>query len=171
MTPTAPRSLRLILLASLGLNLMLATWLIAHAPWRHPPGGRHAPVPQLVDLRAFRKALPPERQGVVDTAFATHRPALRERIGALFAARREVRDAIRAEPFDPAALDAGFARLRSAEAEAASQAQRVLGEVLMQLTPQERAQLADLVPRRGLHRREERRESRHERAAPEAGTP
>jgi Spy/CpxP family protein refolding chaperone len=152
---------RALLLASLAINLVLATWFLVHAPWRHGPGGaegRHAPVPQLVDLRTFRRALPEDRQGVIDAAFAAQRPELRQRIRALFDARRGVRDAIRAEPFDRPALDAAFARLRTAEADAALQAQGALGDVLQQLTPEERQQLADLVPRRGPHGREPRRE-------------
>jgi Spy/CpxP family protein refolding chaperone len=152
---------RALLLASLAINLILATWFVVHAPWRHAPGGpdgRHGPVPQFVDLRSFRRVLPEERRDVIDAVFAPQRPALRERLGALFQARRAVREAMRAEPFDRAALDAAFERLREAETEAALQTQATLGDVLQQLTPEERRQFADLVPRRGALGREPRRE-------------
>ena len=150
MSAMLSRSVRWLLLASLVANLAFASWFVLQAPWRHHGGreGRHAPLPQLVDLRTFRRALPPERRDVAEAAFAAHRPALRARIGELFEARRAVRDAIRAEIFDRAALDAAFVRLRAAEAAAAEQAQSVLGDALQQLTPEERRQFSDLVPHR-----------------------
>ena len=170
-TTLSPRA-RALLLASLAINLVLATWFVVHAPWRHPtggPDGRHAPVPQFIDLRSFRKVLPDDRQGVIDEVFAAQRADLRARIGALFEARRVVREAMRAEPFDRVALDAAFARLRVAETEAAVQTQATLGDVLQQLTPEERRQFADLVPRRGPHGREPRRD--RERGAQDPRSP
>ena len=161
MSTKLPSSARALLLASLAINLVLATWFVVHAPWRHAPGGpegRHAPVPQFIDLRSFRRVLPEDRQGVIDAVFAEQRAGLRERIRALFDARRDVRDAMRAEPFDRATLDAAFERLRVAETDAALRTQAMLGDVLQQLTPEERRQFADLVPRRGPHGREARRE-------------
>ena len=44
------------------------------------------------------------------------------------------------------------------ETEAALWTQATLGDVLQQLTPEERRQFAELVPRRGPHGREARRE-------------
>jgi hypothetical protein len=163
MRPALSRAARLLLLVSLGLNLMFGAWLWVHAPWRHGGSGsgwRHAPVPQLLDLRAFRRALPTPRQGVVDAVFEQHRPAMRERLDELFAARRDVHRAIRAEPFDRAILDRAFHALRESESAAADQAQTMVADVLQQLTPTERAALAELVPRRRSHDHTRRREQR-----------
>lgn len=160
MSTQLSRRARALLLASLAVNLILATWFVLHQPWRHGAdrhGMHHAPVPQLIDLRGFRHVLPEQRRDVVDAVFATRRAALRERLRALFEARRDVREAMRAEPFDRAALDAAFGNLRRAEGEAAQQAQDTLGDVLQQLTPEERRQFAELVPRHGPHAREPRR--------------
>jgi Spy/CpxP family protein refolding chaperone len=170
MSASLPRAARVLLLLSLALNLAFGAWLWMHAPWRHAPAGmslRHAPLPSLLDLRAFRRSLPPERQAVLDAAFETDRTAMRARLGALFAARRDVRAAIAAEPFDRAALDAAFAALRSAEQAAADHAQHRLGDVLEQLTPAERKQWSELVPRRG----ERGRGARRERALPDEDAP
>jgi Spy/CpxP family protein refolding chaperone len=151
MTASLSRAARIVLLLSLALNLALGAWLWMHLGWRHSSGHRahlHAPVSTLLDLRAFRRSLPPERQAVIENAFASERGEMRARLGELFQARRAVRAAIEAEPFDRAALDAAFAALRAAEDAAAAQAQRRLGDVLQQLTPEERRQWSELVPHR-----------------------
>lgn len=164
------RPLRLLLLASLALNIALGVALIARAPWTGTRHGPHhaAPLPGLVDLRALRQHLSPGREDVVDAAFAAHRDALRPRLMQLFEARREVRAAIRAEPFERATLDAAFARLRQAETEVASEAQALLGDLLEGATPQERERIAELMPRRGsaAHGRTGARDAR---GAPPAG--
>jgi Spy/CpxP family protein refolding chaperone len=166
---TLSRTARVLLLLSIALNVALATALVSYAPWKH--GGRDprhgGPVPGLLDLRAFRRSLPEARQAIVETAFAAHRDALRPRLGALFAARRAVREAIRAEPFDRATLDAAFAALRAAETEAATEAQALLGDVLVSATPEERRRLAELMPRRMVRERGPRhgRDDGHERDA------
>lgn len=158
MSAPLSRAARVLLLLSLALNVALGTWWAAHA-LRHDGGGRgaRAALPQLVDLREFRRALPEPRRTVVDEAFAAHRPAMRERLVALHAARRDVREAMRAEAYDRGALDAAFERLREAESAAAREAQALLADVLDVATVEERRRLSELVPRRrererGAHR-------------------
>jgi Spy/CpxP family protein refolding chaperone len=167
MTASLSRTARVVLLLSLALNLGLGAWLWMHAPWDHAQGhthGRgHPGVSQLLDLRRFRHALPPERQHVLEKPFDTHRAEMRARIGRLIDARRAVRDAIRAEPFDRDALDVAFARLREAEAATAGEAQALLGDALELATPQERQQMAELMPLRMRRDRDRDRDSRRER--------
>ena len=163
MSAPVARIVRVALLSSLALNLILGGWLMSRAAWgpRNLPHAQHATLPHLADLRAFRRALPEARQAAVDRSVDRHRPAMRERVGGLFAARRAVRAAMRAEPFDRAALDAAFAQLRQAESEAAESAQTLMGDVFEAATPVERAALADLVPRHARNR--ERAHHQHPR--------
>lgn len=163
------RTARVLLLASLALNVILAVALLIAAPWSESPRdgsrGRHGGVfPGLIDPRALRAALAPERQDALDAVLQAHREAMRTHLGALFEARREVRSAIVADPFDRAALDAAFERLRHAEAATANEAQALLGDVLVQTTAAERQRLADLMPRRPARHRDNERND--ERAAP-----
>lgn len=156
------RTARVLLLASLALNIVLGVALLIAAQWSDSPRdgsrGRHGGVfPGLIDPRALRAALAPERQDALDAVLQTHREAMRTHLGALFEARRDVRAAIVADPFDRAALDAAFARLRDAETATANEAQALLGDVLVQTTAAERQRLADLMPRRpGRHRDSDR---------------
>ena len=160
------RTARVLLLTSLVLNVVLGVALAVAAPWadsqRDGARGRHGGVfPGLIDPRALRAALAPERQGALDTVLQTHREAMRTHLGALFEARRDVRAAIVADPFDRAALDVAFARLRDAETATANEAQALLGDVLVQTTAAERQRLADLMPRRsGRHRDNARNDGR-----------
>lgn len=153
------RGMRVLLLGSLLLNVVLGVALVLLVPRLHDDGprGRHVPpLPALFDPRALKEALPEARHGVLEAAMRSHREAIRARIGTLFDARRAVRAAIVAEPFDRDALDAAFARLREAETATAEEAQAMLGDVLSQSDVAERKRLADLMPRRGGHRREGR---------------
>ena len=163
------RSARVLLLASLALNIVLGVALLIAAPWSDPPRdgmrGRHGGVfPGLIDPRALRAALGPERQDALDGILQSHREAMRTHLGALFEARRAVRDAIVAEPFDRAALDAAFEDLRSAEAATANEAQALFGDVLAQTSMAERQRLAELMPRRGggRHRDGERSDDKQD---------
>nr|WP_246387896.1 periplasmic heavy metal sensor [Chiayiivirga flava] len=144
------RTARIVVLASLALNVLLAVALVlAVRDGERDPPRRHAPaLPGMFDPRALRDALPPERRAVVDGALEVHRGAIRARLGDLFDARRGVREAMLAPTFDRAALDAAFERLRTAETATATQAQAMLGDVLAQTTLQERRVLAERLERR-----------------------
>lgn len=159
------RGMRVLVLASLLLNVALIAALVLLVPRLHDHGDgprerRAPPFPALFDPRALKQALPQARHADLDAALQTHRDAIRARIGTLFDSRRAVRAAIIAEPFDRAALDAAFARLREAEAATATEAQAMLGDVLADSTVAERKRVANLMSRRGEHRRDgERRDN------------
>lgn len=156
-----PRSARLVLLASLALNVVLGIALLMAAPWaerRSDERGRHAPpFPALFDPRALKEALPPERLPVLEAALQQHREGMRAQLGTLFDARRAVRAAIEAEPFDRATLDAAFGTLREAEAGTAARAQAMLADVLAQSPAEERARIGKLMEIRKWDRRDARR--------------
>ena len=160
------RTVRLALLMSLALNLMLAGMLAwQHGPWRGERGARHAPaLPHLFDVRALRRVIPEERQHVLQPVFEKHRPEMRSRLHALFAARGDVRRAIAAEPFDPVALQSAFARLREADRATAEQAQAMMAEVLAVATPEERRRMSEIMARSASRGRAWR--ERHARGEP-----
>lgn len=171
-----PRTARFVLLASLALNVILAVALLVAAPWadrRDANRGRHAPAfPALFDPRALKEALPPERLPALDAALQQHRERMRAQLGALFDARRAVRAAIVAEPFDRAALDAAFAGLRREETATATLAQSMLGDVLAQTTPPERERVAKLMDiRKGRRAGDRRRDEVTRPDAPPAESP
>ena len=155
------RGTRIALLASLALNVVFIVALLMLAPWKDGRDderrGRHAPAfPALFDPRALRDALPADRHPVLNDALQAHRENMRARLGALFEARRAVRAAILAEPFQREVLDAAFVRLREAEAATANEAQAMLGDVLESTTVVERKTIAGLMARGGGRRGGER---------------
>ena len=165
MNAPVSRTLRIALLLSLALNLALAAMVAwHHGPWRGEGRGRHAPsLPHLFDVRALRRVIPEERRHVLTPVFEKHRPEMRTRLHALFAARGDVRQAIAAEPFDPVALESAFARLREADRATAEQAQAMMAEVLAVATPEERRRMAEVMARsasRGRAWRERREQER-----------
>ena len=162
MSTSLSRIARLVLLLSLALNLALLVFVgWHHGPWRDQGRGRNAPpLPHLFDVRALRRVIPPEREAVLQPIFETHRPQMRARLHDLFAARGDVRRAIAAEPYDRAALDSAFARLREADRATAEEAQAMLTELLAVATPEERRKMSELMARGGSRARawRERRE-------------
>ncbi len=150
MTLTSSPPVRWTLLLSLALNVALIAVLgWQHAPWRERGGhGRHA-IPHLLDVRALRNALTPEREAILRPVLEAHRENIRGRLGDLFRARRALRETIAAEPFDAAALETAFAQLRAADAATAIEAHAMLVEVLAAATPEERKKMAELMAKRG----------------------
>jgi hypothetical protein len=165
MSAPLARTARIALLLSLALNLALLVFVAwHHGPWRDADRGRHAPpLPHLFDVRALRRAIPPEREGAVRPIFEVHRPQMRARLHDLFAARGDVREAIAAEPFDRSALESAFARLREADRATAEEAQAMLAELLAAATPEERKKMSELMARGGSRARAWR--ERHARDA------
>ena len=162
MSASLSRTARIVLLLSLALNLALLVFVgWHHGPWRDNDRGRHAPpLPHLFDVRALRRVIAPEREAVIRPIFEAHRPQMRSRLHDLFAARGDVRRAIAAEPFDRAALESAFARLREADRATAEEAQAMLAELLDVATPEERRKMSELMARGGSRARawRERRE-------------
>lgn len=165
-----PRTLRIVLLLSLALNVALLVFVgWHHGPWRDDERGRHAPpLPHLFDVRALRRVVPEEREPVIRPIFDAHRPAMRARLHELGAARGDVRRAIAAEPFDATQLESAFARLREADRATAEEAQRMMAELLAVATPQERKKMSELMARGGSRARAWRERQPRGEAAPAA---
>ena len=112
-------------------------------------GGDHRPPPATPAAAALFRAVDPRRD-----------PEFGRAVQALRAERRAVREALMAEPFDAARLDAALARLRQAESRVASLAHRRVVAVAETLSAPERAALAEFVGRRPALPRELRRDPR-----------
>lgn len=151
------RFLRYALLASLALNLSFGiglAWLVL----RPTQAGDNIETPEARPMfrhDALRRVLPRERGALLDSVMALHRDAMRARMERLGAARSEVREAFKAEPFERARLDAAFAQLRETDRGTAEEAHALLGDLAERATPEERQRLARLFPnrhgRRGDH--------------------
>lgn len=143
----------IVLVVSLALNLFVAgalstAWVVGRgvAPfWRE---ARRPAALGMPNPRQLRAALNERQRPVLDEALRAHGPGIRDRIRQLAAARAEVAEAIRAEPFDRARLEAALARLREEEAAVAAATQGMVTEVVARLDADGRARVADLLPAR-----------------------
>lgn len=165
MATAPPPRFRTALLISIALNVLLLAaiatglWARRHGP---PPGDQafRLPHPALVE-----HVVPPVDRAIVREIYAKHRREFRTRIGAMRRARREVRDALAADPFDGEALAARLATLREREATVATAAHAVLGELAARVSPEGRAALVKLATERERRRSEQRRRERRREAA------
>lgn len=149
--PGAGRSRRWLLVASIVLNVFLIGAIGAGVAMRHGPhifdGDRVRP-PRPFEMpspRKIRAALPESARPAAEAMFAAHRGEVREKIGALIEARRQVAVTIRAEPFDRPALDAALAALRMREADVAGTVQSIIADLATELDADSRARIAALL--------------------------
>lgn len=142
---------RTVLLVSLALNIALGAslaWMVLQPqPTRGEMRAREGR--PMFHPEQLRRALPAERSELIDSVLAAHRAGMRVRLTELAGAREAVREAVQHEPFDRNALDAAFADLRESERRTAQEAQALIGDLLQQLTPEERAQLSGLFTHPG----------------------
>ncbi|MGP3697506.1 periplasmic heavy metal sensor [Rhodobacter sp. NSM] len=161
--PPAPRSplwMRIALAVSVALNLAVVG-MAGGAMWRFHSGEMRGPVRDL-GFGPFSEALAPEDRKEMRRAFLDQRGDFRM-------IRREMREdfqsmlaILRAEPFDPAALQAVLDRQQQRGARTAELGARLLGQRIGAMTPDERRafadRLAESLTRRGHHG--ERRDGR-----------
>lgn len=163
-----PRWLKVLLIASLALNLLVIGGM-ASAMWRHHhgrgpfggPRGDHS-------LMGFVRDLPSERQQAVRADVEAAREAVKPM-------RQEIRDAwaatnavLTAEPFDKAKVKEAAAKLLAAEAKFKTAISDALIDTAEKLTPEERKKLQEWRERRrgGHHRWRDRW-----RGGPDGGEP
>jgi uncharacterized membrane protein len=158
-TRFSPRTLKWVLVGSLSLNAViigavLSTLCIAHFGGPPPddglsagPGGRKGSL-----LMGFARMLPRERADVVRQKVADAEPSLETLRRGLRDARAGVRAALTAEPFDQAKFDSALDGIVQAEANEARGKTVVFGDVVHQLTPQERIELHEWLERRRPNR-------------------
>jgi Spy/CpxP family protein refolding chaperone len=149
--PKAPaKALRIALAVSVALNLAVAG-LAAGAFFTHGgPMGRGGDVREL-GFGPFTEALSRDERDQLRKAFMAKRPEFRQ-------ARRDKRQdlqnlltALRADPFDPAQLQALLGAQSQRLAQQMDLGQNLLSDLLLQMTPEARQAFADRL-QQGLQR-------------------
>ena len=103
--------------------------------------GHHALGPGGCGGRGFQRG---EGRGPMQQMLTKlDRARLKQQLGQVRAAREQVREALVAEPFDPAQLEAALARLRERSAAIQLDMHRGLVESARTLTPEQRNRLAE----------------------------
>lgn len=148
-TPTRmPRGGKLLLIASLAVNLIVAGVLIG-AFVSHPEGGR----PQGVGFGPYTSALAQEDREALRKAFGAHARANDFR-ARMQGDRTALAALLRAEPLDTGALAALFEEQRIRADEGFRMGQDLLLARIAAMTPDARKAFADRLERGPDHRRE-----------------
>lgn len=146
-----PQRYRWLLLLSLALNLGLATALVAHH-WHQSerPGSDERRWARLPDSRQLVKALDGPDRDILSAVLESHREALGSNFRPLGDARRDIAEALRADPFDPTALDRAFAQTRDREGNMANAMHAFMRDLATRVSAQGRQRIADRMER-GRH--------------------
>ncbi|HUN51932.1 MAG TPA: periplasmic heavy metal sensor [Candidatus Sulfotelmatobacter sp.] len=131
------RGARILLVASLAVNLLLIGFLVGHMlhpPW-HERGGP-------LTIEHITGALPPEVRDAVRASLRDRRPQIAERMAAVRQARADVRAAIEAEPFDAQRLQTAFATLRDRSQAVQEDVAAAVVEAISKLPPDARRELS-----------------------------
>lgn len=145
------KGLRTALFVSVAANILLVGVIggAALSNSRHERVATQNAIARAPNVRAILEAVPAERRaeirGKVIAAWRDGRAVRQE----ARRARVEVYEIANAESYDAAAVKAGFARVRAADAKVAEQLQNVIADAMTSLTPEERrAVLQRLAQRR-----------------------
>lgn len=156
-----PRAYRYLLLLSLALNLGLAAALVAMHWHHHHPGDHQASErrwARVPDPRHLARLLEDADRALLREVFEKHREGLREHYQPLGAARRQLAEALRAEPFDPAAMQRAFDGMRGAESGTANAMHAFMLELATRVSADGRQRIAEHLERRGHDHRGAREE-------------
>lgn len=128
------------LLASLGLNIALVSFIGGRLAAGAPPGPmRDASQPRFLDQAG------PETRDAFHDAFAERWADLRPLRRSQQEGRRALRDAIAADPFDRARAEAAWAEARDSEVALRSEHFAIMLDVLSRLPHSERRAVADAI--------------------------
>lgn len=140
--PRAPRGMRLLLAVSLALNLAVAGGVVALAI-KGPPPPKRGDIVRDLGFGAFNEALDEKDRAALREGFHRKVPDLRKAKAAMRADIDDMLAVLRADPFDPAALDRALAGQRDRVMERVQLGQTLLRERLAAMTAAERAAFAD----------------------------
>lgn len=139
-TPAPGKPRRWPLYVSLFLNVVLVT-VLAFGAWRihqfRETFGAEALGPWMP--RQVERVLPPQARDKVVAIRKAHADAFRPLFEKARAARREVRQALEAEPFVPGRLGDALRTMREADSAVAEATAGMIVEIATVLTPEERA--------------------------------
>ena len=125
-----------VLFLSLAANLVIAGFSISR--FAGPP----RPMSLIERIVAIGiRAFPPAIQDGIQAGVRDRGPELRERLDAVQNARMRMFDAMRADPFDAAALDAAFADLRARTTDVQQVGQEIVGQAVANAPADVRARI------------------------------
>jgi uncharacterized membrane protein len=154
---SVPRNYRYLLLLSLALNLGLGAALFT-AQWQHQQSrqeGADRRWSRIPNPRLLARTLDEADRKILLEVVEGHRDRLGERFRPLGGARRELAEALRAEPFDPAAMQRAFERTRDSESGTAEAMHAFMLELATRVSADGRKRIADQLERgRHGHRHE-----------------
>jgi uncharacterized membrane protein len=151
------RTIKTCIAASLLLNLLLAGVLAGQ--WLKG-GGDYAPPSRWRE--ALTEHLPPDRQAIYDRAMQAAREDNEPTTKALREAWQEVREALRADPFDKRRYLAAMEQVRRLDVQRKTRTAEAIAEAASQFTAAERAALAEAMrrPVKRPHHKEPEREAK-----------
>lgn len=150
----SPRALRILLVLSVTLNLIVIG-IVAGAALRDPPRPHPDRGPAF---GIFDRALTEEDRRALREAFRREAPDFRAGWQEMQGDLGDMLTALRAEPYDPAAVAAIFARQLDRGQQMMTLGQRLMAERLAEMTPEERSDFADRLARRIDHERKDHRD-------------
>lgn len=155
-------ALAMALIASLVVNALLVGLVIGGSLGKHDERhrGHRGGGDDFMIARELQSIVPESRNSEIRQAFREAFMQSRGQWREKREARRAMADAISAEPFEQAALDEAFARMRKADEALTRNFQETLVTQIADLSDAERAELAawlEEVERERRERREERR--------------
>ena len=130
-------TLLVVLFVSLAANLMIAGFTVSR--FTGPPGPGNGEIDRIVALGI--RAFPPEIQGDIRNQVRAHRGQLRADLEAARGARQRMFAAMRANPFNRAALDAAYADVRSATNDIQAVGQTIVADAIANAPPDVRARI------------------------------
>jgi Spy/CpxP family protein refolding chaperone len=146
------RRLRILLVASLAVNLffiaIVAAWAIAGPGYLRGMMGFGQPHSRLLGMpspKQLRVVLDDQGDQILENMLESRRDAFHAKLEGLFEARTALAQAVAAEPFDQAKIEAALAVLREREAVLHAGAQDMILELTSQLSPDQRAKVAGLL--------------------------
>jgi uncharacterized membrane protein len=153
-TPGTGRWLKIVLGVSLALNLAVIGIVSGAAIKAHRGDAGRPPDVRELNFGPFSEALSrPQRRDLL-RGFISDRAGVRDLRGQIGKEFQAVLEAVRANPFDPAALDVALSTQGRGTAERLDRGRKALQAVILAMTPEERADYADRL-QRGLERRKD----------------
>jgi Spy/CpxP family protein refolding chaperone len=95
--------------------------------------------------KQLRVVLDDQGDQILENMLESRRDAFHAKLEGLFEARTALAQAVAAEPFDPAKIEAALAVLREREAVLHAGAQDMILELTSQLSPDQRTKVAELL--------------------------
>ena len=122
------------LILSFAVNLVIAGFIVSRFGPR--PGGEIERI-VAIGIRAF----PPEIQRAIADESQAKRDEMRARLDGVQEARRLMFEAMRADPFDPAALNVAYADLRTKTDDLVEAGQAIVADAVAKASPEVRSRI------------------------------